>query len=204
MSLTVEQFRDLKNKTDKANEDNTPYPVVDGANISVFGDANLTKVKKNDYTIVFGFPKDKKMCEKYGLPYYDTKPPEAEETPLYYEFTVNYDGVAITPRSNLGIVGATMDFLKFFRELKEDGGVEKLEKVDVAMRFMRAGKDVQLAMYNLAATFLDIDDKYATWMEPLSVCATVGKVLDEHPEIVNEAERFLLSSTGEPATTAQQ
>ena len=194
MGLTVEQFRELKKKVDSASEDNTPYPVVDGANVSVIGDANLTEVKKNDYTVKFGFPKDR----------YETKPQGAEETPMYYMFTVDYKGISINPRGNLGVAAAVMDLLPFFKELKEDGGVENLRPEDTALRFMRAKNDIQLAVYNLVATFLGISDEDATWMEPMSVIATAGKILSEHPEIINEAELFFGLSTEKPVTMAQR
>ena len=194
MSFTAEEFKNIKNKIENAKEDDTPFPVVDGSNISVIGDANLTEVKKNDYTIKFGFPKDR----------YETKPQGAEETPMYYMFTVDYEGISINPRGNLGVAAAVMDLLPFFKELKDDGGVENLKPEDTALRFMRAKNEIQLAVYNLVATFLGISDEDATWMEPMSVIATAGKILKEHPEIINETELFFGLSTAEPVTMEQR
>lgn len=178
--ISAEDFAAIGEKLKRTNEDNTPFPVVKDNEISVIGDPNKTEVKKNDYEIKFRMPKSM----------FTEKPDGAQEIGSLYVLTVKYKDISITPRNDLKIVEAIMRIQPFFNKLKEDGGIETYTKEELFSLYAYAGDDVHIAMYNLVATFLGIDDKSGEYMLPMSVLDTINTIMDTHPEIFNEADVF--------------
>lgn len=88
------------------------------------------------------------------------------------------------------IVDAIFKILPFFSKLKEDGNIEDLTREELLSTFAYAKEDIHLAMYNLVATFLGIDDHLGSHMLPFSVIGALSQLIDTHPEIFNEADVF--------------
>ncbi len=170
----------ISKKLKQTNEDDTPFLVMKDQEISVVGDANKTEVKKDDYSIRFRMPKNK----------FDEKPEGAAEVGTYYVFSIDFKGITITPRSDLKILDAVMKIIPFFNKLKENGSIEGLEKEELFSVFAQAGEAVHLAIYNLVATFLGIDDELGEYMLPFSVIGAMSQLIDNHPEVFNEADVF--------------
>lgn len=179
-TMTPQDLLAIGEKLKKTNEDTTPFAVVKEEKISVIGDANKTQVKSNDYEIKFRIPKD-------GL---EQIPAGAREVGPYYVFTIKYENVTITPRNDLRIVDAIMKIVPFFNKLKEDGSMESLTNEEILSVYVGAGEEVHLAVYNLVATFLGIDDMMGEYMLPFSVISALNRIIDTHPEIFNEADVF--------------
>ena len=179
--LTPEEFLAIGERLKSMEGDTTPFPVVDGKKISVVGDANRTEVKRNDYEIKFRIPK-----EMLG----NDIPKGAQQVGDFYAFTVKYKDISVTPRNDLKIVDAIFKLLPFFRKLKDDGSVEEMGKEELFSMFAYANEEIHLAMYNLVATFLGINDRMGEYMLPMSVIHAVVGIMDAHPEIFNEADVF--------------
>ncbi|MBP1045095.1 hypothetical protein I6N96_02305 [Enterococcus sp. BWM-S5] len=178
--MKAADFLAISDKLKKTNEDETPFAVVKDQEISVIGDANKTEVKQADYSMKFRVPQD----------FFEEKPEGAKEVGPFYVFSVNFEDVSITPRSDLKIVDAIMKITPFFNKLKENGDVEGFEKEELLSIFIGAGDEVHLAIYNLVATFLGIDDQLGEYMLPFSVIENLNKIMDNHPEVFNEADVF--------------
>lgn len=178
--MSPEDFMKIGEKIKKTNEDTTPFAVVKEGKLSVVGDANQTEVKKNDYTIKFRFPKE---LFPEGLE-------KATSVGPYYVVAVEYKGVSITPRNDVKIMDAIFKILPFFNKLKEDGGIEELSNEEILSIYAYANDEVHLAIYNLVATFLGINDQMGEYMLPFSVLTALNQIIDTHPEVFNEADVF--------------
>ena len=185
--VTKEQFLELKKKWDSAMDDATVYPVFENKEIHLVGDASKTEIKRNNYTILFAFPK---VVGK-------AQPMNSEEKHNAYVRTVHYEDITILPRNNFALAGAIMTLMPFLNKLKEDGGIEDLSKDELFLKFATAKKSIHLAIYNIVAAFLDIDDDEGSYMTPMSVFDTLIKIMDTHPEVFNEADFFTGYSTQE-------
>ena len=178
--MKAKDFLAVNNQLKKTNEDATPFLISKDEDLIVVGDANKTAVKKNDYTIKF-------RMLKTDL---EVKPEGAQEIGNYYVFSLTFEGIMITPRSDLKIVDAIFKILPFFNKLKEDGDIEELSREELLSMFAYAKEEIHLAMYNLVATFLGIDDQLGAHMLPFSVVGALSQLIDNHPEIFNEADVF--------------
>ncbi|MBL1226523.1 hypothetical protein [Enterococcus sp. BWR-S5] len=178
--MKAADFLAISNKLKKTNEDDTPFAIVKDQEVSVIGDANKTEVKTGDYSVKFRVPQSQ----------FEQKPEGAKEVGMYYVFSVAFDGVMITPRSDLKIVDAIMKITPFFNKLRENGEIESLEKEELLSIFISAGDEIHLAIYNLVATFLGIDDQMGEYMLPFSVIENLNKIMENHPEVFNEADVF--------------
>ena len=179
-AMKAKDFLAVNNQLKKTNEDETPFLISKDEELIVVGDANKTEIKKDDYNIKFRMPKSE----------FDVKPEGAKEIGNYYVFSLVFDGITITPRSDLKIVDAIFKILPFFNKLKEDGNIEDLSREELLSIFANAKEEVHLAMYNLVATFLGIDDHLGAHMLPFSVVGALSQLIDNHPEIFNEADVF--------------
>lgn len=178
--MKAKDFLAVNNQLKKTNEDSTPFLISKDEDLIVVGDANKTEVKANDYTIKFRMPKTE----------LEAMPSGAKEVGEYYVFSLSFDGITITPRSDLKIVDAIFKILPFFNKLKEDGSIEDLSREELLSIFAHAKEEIHLAMYNLVATFLGIDDHLGEYMLPFSVVGALSQLIENHPEIFNEADVF--------------
>ena len=179
---TDRQLIDLAKKVKDAGKDDTPYLNIDGDTAIVVGDANKTEVKKNDYIIKFRMP----------MSMFDEKPENGElvGNGAYWIITKTFEEVTITPRKDLILSDAIMKLYPFFNDLKEDGTVESYSDAELYSIFALAGDAIHLAMYNIVATFLGIDDVLAEYMLPAYVIQCVSDLVENHPEVFNEAGDF--------------
>ncbi|WP_086350266.1 hypothetical protein [Candidatus Enterococcus clewellii] len=178
--MKAADFLTISNKLKKVSEDDTPFAVVKDQEVSVIGDANKTEVKTGEYNVKFRVPQS----------HFEQKPEGAVEVGKYYVFSVAFADIMITPRSDLRIVDAIMKITPFFNKLKENGDVEEFNKEELLSIFVNAGDEIHLAIYNLVATFLGIDDQMGEYMLPFSVIENLNKIMDKHPEVFNEADVF--------------
>lgn len=173
METIAKKMRDTQNS-------DVPFAVITQEEVKVVGDANKTEVKKNDYEMSFRVPVS--MFEKM--------PPDAVVIGSNYKFKVKYENITITPRQDLKIVDAILRLQPFFNQLNEDGKVAERTNEELLHVFAYAKEDILLSMYQLVATFLNIDDVLGEYMEPFSVIGCLNQLMDNHPEIFREADVF--------------
>lgn len=179
-SFTPQELVKLNEKIKAASDDTTPYLILKENEIHVPGDANLTEVKKTDYAIKFRYPRN----------LFTELPDGAREVGDFVIFSVTYPDITITPRRDLKIISEIFKLKPFMQELKGDGSVGELTNEEIFTAVADAPQDVLLALYNLVATFLGIDDIAGEYMLPSSVISAMAQIIDTHPEIFNEADAF--------------
>lgn len=186
--LTPADVIDIGGKLDAVQDDSTPFLMTaeDGKEkeVLVVGDANKTELKKRSYKIVFRFSKEE--LSKF----FAQVPEDAWEKSGFYFLEVEYGDVFVTPRNNLKVVDSIMKIQPFFNRLKEDGGIEKFGSEELLSMYVAAGDQLNNAIYNIVATFLKISDELGEYMMPGSVLNTFYNILDNNPEVFNEAEVF--------------
>lgn len=182
--VSVEDVVELSKKAQAAKDDDTPFAVVQNGTISVIGDPNKTKVKKNDYIMAFRVPKS--LYEERGLT------DEAKDVGEFKVFTRKYEGVTITGFTDLHVMSAMLKLQPFFMKAKEDnnGSLEFREPTEMIHLMAAASYDIIKAMYNVAAALLGIDEELGSFMYPAFVMKTMNTLFTAHPEMLNEVENF--------------
>ena len=179
----LKDFLAIKEGIKQAQEDSTPYPIVNEDNIIVAGDANKTQVKRDNYQIVFKITED--MIKDFP---YD--PAEVEKKGNFYRVVVNFKNKTITPRNEMRLVATATQLMPFFNELKENGEITEFKDQDAVEVFLKHYGEFDLAIYNLVASFLGIDDYYGEYMLPIPVLTAMTQLINNHPELFNEADGF--------------
>lgn len=166
--MTENEYREIDEAIDKAQESVVPFPVQTEDELSVVGDANKTELNKHDFKITFRIPKDNTYVSK----------------------TVSFNNVYITPRQNVSILKAFTAIMPFFRKVTKEGTVTEYtdeEKREIALNF---DQDVFDAMYDMVAYVLRIDQELKDYMTPASVLSATVNIMQMFPEMVNEGDTF--------------
>lgn len=174
----------LSDSMQKAKDDPTPFALVNNDVINVIGDPNKTETVKNDYVMAFRVPKT--FYEEKGFT------DSAEDIGEFKSFTRHYKDVTITGFTDLKIMSAMLKLQPFFMKAKEDnnGSLEYRDKTDMIHVMAVASQDIILAMYNVAAALLGIDDELGQFMYPAFVMKTLNTLFESHPEMLNEVDGF--------------
>lgn len=185
-TFTADEVASVKKSMDIAEKDTTPIMLAQSSdNIQVFGDANKTEVKVNDYVVRFCMP-------HHMMP---EVPAEANPETIYKNekhifFDIKFDDRMITPRMNLDLTACMIDVLPFFRELHDSGGMSKLTHEEVGLKIVMAGQTFHNAVYNLVTQLLDIDSEIADYIVPHSAIENMAFIIINHPELYNESDVF--------------
>jgi len=167
-------------KLKKMNQEHHPFLVEKDQELAVTNSERSAVVDSGKYEIKF-------RMLKTDL---EELPKGAQTVGQYCTFTLNFDGITMATHSDLKIVDAIFKILPFFNNLKEAGDIEALSKEEMISLFAHADEEIHLAMYNLVATFLGINDHLGQHMLPFSVIAALSQLIDNHPEIFNQADVF--------------
>lgn len=168
--MTENEYREIDEAIDKAQESVVPFPVQTEDELSVVGDANRTELNKHDFTIHFVLLKDGK----------------------YVKVTQEYKGVFISPRHAPSINKAMTSLMPYFRKIKGDGAVityTDAEKIQIA-REMEQNQELYDIMRDLVATVLDIEPRFKDGMMNDDVFQSTVKILQQWPDMVNASETF--------------
>lgn len=175
----LDAYKKMEESIDNAPESPTPFPVVKNEKLSVIGDANETQVNKHDFTVVFRLPE--------GVA-------DGEKVPGGVLKEVEYKDVFVAPRQSGKVVASLCRMLPFFRKIIDtaDGGKEGVSftRDEVVEMLAEFGDDFVDDMYDLVGKFLKIDDALVDYMLPESAMRATLQILNEYPEIINEAEAF--------------
>lgn len=124
--FTLDDIQNLDKAIEKARDEDKPFAVYSGDEISVVGDANKTEVVKSEYDITFMYPKD----EYYER--YDSVPSNGKETANFVFLKHKFTNVTVNPRNNTLLAEAIIKIVPFFQEYERLNGAfeEKLEKIE--------------------------------------------------------------------------
>lgn len=167
-------YEEIKEGIDKAPESPVPFPVVKDEKMSVIGDANETQINKHDFKIVFRLPE--------GVA-------EGQKIAGGVLKEIEYKDVFITPRQSGKVVSSLCRMLPYFRKIA-DKEVTDYSREDVIELLAEFGDDFVDNMYDLVGKTLNIDDKLVDYIVPSSAITATTKIIQNYPEIVNEAEAF--------------
>lgn len=175
----LDAYKKMENGIDNAPESPTPFPVVKDDKLHVIGDANETQVNKHDFKIVFRLPE--------GVA-------EGEKTVGGVLKEVEYKDVFVSPRQSGKVIASLCRMLPFFRKIVENSDGEKegvsFTRDEIVEMLGEFGDDFIDDMYDLVGKFLKIDDALVDYMIPEYVMAATVQIIENYPEIINEAEAF--------------
>ena len=193
--MTVEQFMEIKEKMDDAENDTTPYAVVDDEQvINVVGDVNKTEPKAFDYEVIFYYPnKDKfrKIIEDEGLDI-------IKETSNYLVFKRVYKDVWIPPRIYPQVQTAIAEVYQFFTACTEDGELRDLTESEAIEVLKMLGQDMIERMVHAIATILRIPEWEEECIYSIGCPRLIVQFVLNFPEIINGVDFFTEPSSENP------
>lgn len=167
-------YNDVKEQIDTAPESPVPYPVVQNEKMSVIGDANETEINPRDFKIEFEFPKG-------------TVNGKETDTGVLKE--IDFKDIWITPRQRSKVVAAVCKLMPFFRKIDENGDREYTRE-EVEELMAEFGDEMIDNLYDLVAMVLKIDPTIVDFMTYRSAIDASVKILNNFPEVINEAMAF--------------
>lgn len=190
--LTVEQFIEMKEKMDNAENDTTPYAITDeDDNIAVVGDVSKTETKKHDYTLIMYYPNRQEFREKLDKEGVSI----IKETPNYLVFKRTYKDVWVAPRIYTAVQEAFTEVYRFFNFVMENGEIRDLTEEEIGEVLRIMGQDVMERMIHAVATILRMPEWEEECVYSLQMPAIVMQLIDDFPEIVNSVDFFTEGSS---------
>lgn len=190
--MTVEQFIEMKKKMDEAENDTTPFAILDDEDeINVVGDVSKTETKKHDYTLIMYYPNRdelRKKLDKEGVTI-------EKETPNYLVFRRTYRDVWVPPRIYTAVQEAFTEVYRFFNVITDDGGVRDLTEEEVGEVLRIMGQDVMERMIHAVATIFRMPQWEEECVYSLQMPVIVMQLIDDFPEIVNGVDFFTSGSS---------
>lgn len=190
--MTVEQFIEMKKKMDNAENDTTPFAILDDDDeINIVGDVSKTETKKHDYTLIMYYPNRDEFRKKLD----DEGVTIEKETPNYLVFRRTYQDVWVPPRIYTAVQEAFTEVYRFFNVIVDDGGVRDLTEEEVGEVLRIMGQDVMERMIHAVATILRMPQWEEECVYSLQMPMIVMKLIDDFPEIVNGVDFFTKGSS---------
>lgn len=184
--ISYEEFVEMKKKMDEAEEDTTPYAIVDDGEVSVVGDVNKTEITKHDYVIQFAYPNTKAWkdrLESEGVKI-------LKETPNYIGVERTYTDVWVAPRVYTAVQTAFAELYQFFNVVMEDGTIRDLTDEEIVQAIRMLSQDMMESMCHAVATVLRIPQNEEACMLPTMTMAAVMRMIQDFPEILNGMDFF--------------
>lgn len=178
--LTVEDFLELKKKFDDAENDTTPFAIVDdNEDIRVVGDVTNTEVKKADYVIQFAYrntPQNKETLEEEKI---------FNETENYIGVERVYKDAWVSPRRFTTVQATLIQLYKFFNAVTPDGQIRDLTPDECLVALHTMNDEMVDAMCMVVAETLGIPPEDAQYILVTSAVAACMKIAQDFPEIIN-------------------
>lgn len=168
----MNEYKEIENALNKAEESVVPFPIVDGETVAVVGDANQTQKNAHDFEIKFRIPQ------------------KTDDGIKYITKTVEYKDVFITPRQNQNILKAITAVLPYFKKPLVDGNIADYTDEEKKAIFESFEDELYGEMYNVVGAVLKIDPDLRDYMLPTSVFNAFANIIYQYPEMVNEADTF--------------
>lgn len=193
--MTYEKFMAMKQAMDNAENDTTPFAVVDDNEVKVVGDANKTETKKRDYVLKMAYPAAAEWRE-YVKNLKNAK--VFNETPNYLGVERTFSNVWVPPAVHTAVQSTFLDLYKLFYIITEDGQIRDMTNDEVMQALSILNQEMCEAMYHAVATILKINVDEEQFMLASPTAQVVVKMIDDFPEIINGVDFF----TDESSETA--
>lgn len=178
--ITYEQFLEMKKRFDAAENDTTPYAIVDDdEKIKVVGDVSKTEVKKFDYTIQFAYrntPQNKELLKGENI---------FNETENYIAVERKYTDAWIPPRRWTDVTSTLIQLYKFFVAVTRDGTLRDLTPDEALVALETMNSEMIDAMCDVVAVTLAIPPEDAQYMLSTSAIGATMQIANDFPEIIN-------------------
>lgn len=173
-TITKEQYDTLAEAFDEAEDSVVPFPIVNGDELIVAGDANETEITKHDFKI------------RFTVPVVDEETGQVKYTHAEKE----YKNIFILPRHRARIVQHIVGIRPFFDKIQENGEVTAMSAEERAMVFSNMDEELLDHLYDLTALVLRIDPALKDYMEPVDVIVASTNIILAYKDLANEADAF--------------
>lgn len=190
--ITLDQFNELRDSINEAQNDDTPFIGTDGDEVHVFGDPNKTEIISSDYTVLFGFPDTTEWRRRIEM----NGDKIVKEIPGYLVVERKYKDVFIAPRNMGNAVTALALIEGFINDITENGEVKALTQEQFESVFRTMNHEISDATYELVSTVMRIPPIEAECMLPINTMENAVRIVKNNPSVVNEADLFFGSSLG--------
>lgn len=170
--MNQEDYKKIKDAIDSAQDSVVPFPVMDGDELAVVGDANETQISKHDFKMHFRVPIEEDGKRKIVMK------------------EVEYKDLYITPRQDIKIVQLITELLPYFRKANPDGTVKEYSDEELWKILTDMEQEIFDLMYELVGMFLGVDKSLRDFMVPGDVLECVHMIFAEYKEVVNESDTF--------------
>lgn len=177
--ITMEEFEKMKEAMEKAEKDETPYMAVANEEMHVLGDPNKTETKKGEYKIRFAFPKK-----------WEVKDEVIKETDNFKVVERTYHDVMISARLHPSVISSFVRIQSFFSMIEDDGSIREPSEDEVKMLLEELNDEMTETIYNAVGAVLKLSPEEKDCMLITSVMTTVIQIINDFPEIINEADLF--------------
>lgn len=186
--MTVEEFIAMKKAMDEAENDDTPYAIMDTANdeLQIVGDPNKTELKKYEYKIQFAYPN----TEKWEKVLDDADVKVLKKTDNYLGVERTYKDVWVPPRSYMAVQTSFAELYQFMNVVSDDGEIRDLTDDEIIVALRMLDQEMMDAMYHAVATVLRIPQEEEEFMLPTLTMAAVMAMIKDFPEIINGMDFF--------------
>lgn len=176
MAITQEEMLKIKESAKKAEESERPFPILKDGELAVVGDVNDIELKPHDYTVTFSFP------DEMGI--------EGEHKAGRTLKDVEYKNIYVTPQDSYPILRNLMELMPLFNKINEDGSLTERTEEELAEVLEVVNDQAVDTCYNIVARFLKVDESLVPYMQPVSVFATVARLIRDNEASWNEADVF--------------
>ena len=171
--MNQEDYKKIKDAIDSAQDSVVPFPVMDGDELAVVGDANETQLNMHDFTMHFKVPVEDEGKRKIVVK------------------EVEYKDIYVTPRLEPKIEVAIAELLPYFRKIRPDGSVGDFTHEEVYQLLDEMSQEIFDKMYALVGSFLGVDKSLWDYMSATDVFEAVFKIFSDYKEVANAADTFL-------------
>ena len=181
---TLDDMLAIQKSMEKAHEDDTPFPIVTKqGDVGVIGNPNKTEIKRHDYTILFRFPNA--VADELNI----AEEAIAKRLPSSVYVNIEYTDVQILPRYDLEIQAALVRIFPYFLNIKDKWAEAKTPE-ELFEETKHLCKEIGDDLYDAVAVIVGVDRDLEYYMDFDCVVSTFTKLINDFPEIVNEAEGF--------------
>ena len=185
--ITMEQFTEMKDAMNVAQNDDTPFVNATDDEMHIFGDPNKTEVKRNDYVVRFAFPDTPKWWRRIANSG-DKKSEKQVDGYICVERT--YSDVHLAPRDMGNAITAMALIEQFTTEVTENGEVKALSYEQMKSVIFAMNHEISDATYELVSSVLRIPPDESEWMLPMNTLENAVQIVLNNPSLVNEADLF--------------
>lgn len=180
--ITLDNMVEMSKSFDKAQEDDTPFLVTTNDSVQVVGNPTKTEKKVKNYTVMFGLPIELK--KRLG----DAK--VLAENGYEVIVSVDFKNVFVPPRYRVDVVSAVTGVLPFLKKATPQGEVVTFSLDEYTEIISTLKPEIMDALYSVVTRVLRIDEDIAQYMSPTSAIAVALQMMDDMPDVLNEADLF--------------